>query len=135
MCATNSTLNGACLQNLDTTNSVQARVCCGGCLKPKSGKKIPFWVWIIVAIGALLVLGIIGTIVYCMCCSRQPQPPIPDIYPGRDGNGLNVVPGGNGTQPTIPDTFPGRDGDGPNMVNGGGQFDPPYSPPKYKGHD
>ena len=70
-----------------------------------------------------------------MCCSRQPQPPIPDIYPGRDGNGLNVVPGGNGAQPTIPDTFPGRDGDGSNMVNGGGQFDPPYSPPKYKGHE
>jgi len=110
LCASNSTLNGVCLQNLDTTNSLQERVCCGGCLAPTSGKKIPFWVWIIVAIVALLVLGIIGSVLYCVCGPPKPQIKIPPSYPG--GNG-----------------------DGPNMMTGGGQFDQPYSPPKYKGHD
>jgi hypothetical protein len=110
VCATNSTLNGVCLQNLDTTNSLQERVCCGGCLAPTSGKKIPIWVWIIVAIVASSVLGIIGSVLYCVCGRPKPQP-------------------------KIPDTFPGGNGDGPNMMTGGGQFDQPYSPPKYKGHD
>ena len=110
LCATNSTLDGVCMQNLDTSNSLQARVCCGGCLAPASGKKILYWVWIIVSVAALAVLGIIGIVVYCVCGPSKPQP-------------------------RVPETFGGDNGDGTNTMNAGGQFDPPYSPPKYKGQD